>query len=102
VALLVAASAAFVVVGLIGVRTSRAAGLHTAAAIVDSLALLVSAAIASTRVMARWRPLAIGGVPAAVAILAIGLACMHAEPDLKALFVEGAPVQAWVLGLFDP
>lgn len=100
VALIVAASSAFIVVTLIGIRTSRAAELHTAAALVDGLALVVSAAIASSRAMARWRPLAVGGVPIAAAILLLGFACVRAEPDLKDVLAEGAPVQAWVLGLF--
>ena len=99
VALMVAAAAAFAVVALIGIRTSRAVGLHTAAALVDSLALLVSAAIASSRGMARWRPLAVGGVPIAAAILLLGFACVRAEPDLKELLAEGAPLQAWILSL---
>ena len=99
VALIVAAAATFVVVALIGIRTSRAVGLHTAAALVDSLALLVSGAIASTRAMARWRPLAVAGAPVAVAILLLGLACIKAEPDLKEVLAEGAPVQAWLLSL---
>ena len=100
VALMVAAAAAFLVVALVGLRTSRAVGLHTAAAMVDTLALVVSGSIASSRAMARWRPLAIGGVPMAAFILLLGLACVHAEPDLKEVLAEGAPVQAWVLGLF--
>lgn len=100
VALIVAASAAFIVVALIGLRTSRAAGLHTAAALVDSLALIVSAAIASTRAMSRWRPLAVSGVPTAVALLLLGFVVMHAEPDLREMFTQGAPVQAWVLAFF--
>jgi hypothetical protein len=100
VALIVAASAAFIVVALVGIRTSRAIGLHTAAAMVDGLALVVSAAIASSRAMSRWRPLAVAGVPIAVAILLLGFACVRGEPDLQSLLVEGAPVQAWVLGLF--
>lgn len=100
VALKVAASAAFIVVILIGIRTSRSTGLHTAAALVDTLALVVSGAIASSRAMAKWRPLAVGGVPIAAAILLLGFACVRAEPDLKELLAEGAPVQAWVLGLF--
>ena len=100
VALIVAASAAFVVIALVGISTSRAAGLHTAAALVDTLALIVSSAIASTRAMARWRPLAVAGVPIAAAILLLGFACVRAEPDLKEVLTEGAPVQAWILGLF--
>jgi hypothetical protein len=100
VALMVVAGAAFLVIALIGMRTSRAAGLHTAAAMVDTLALVVSGAIASTRAMARWRPLAVGGVPMAAFILLLGFACVRAEPDLKEVLAEGAPVQAWVLGFF--
>lgn len=100
VALIVAASSAFIVVSLIGIRTSRATGLHTAAAVVDSLALVVAAAIASTRAMSRWRPLAVGGVPVAVGILLLGIVCITAEPELKAILSEGAPLQAWVLGIF--
>lgn len=99
IALIVASAAAFLVVALVGIRTSRAVGLHTAAAMVDSLALIVSSAIASSRAMARWRPLAVGGAPVAAAILLLGFACVRAEPDLAALLVEGAPVQAWLLGL---
>jgi FtsH-binding integral membrane protein len=98
VALIVVSAAAFVVVALIGYRTSRAAGLHTAGALVDSIALVVAAAIASSRVAARWRPLAIGGVPAAVAILLLGFASVRAEPNLKELLADGAPLQAWLLG----
>lgn len=101
-ALIVAAAATFIVVALIGIRTSRAVGLHTAAALVDSLALIVSASIASTRAMARWRPLAVAGVPGAMAILLLGVACVHAEPDLKDLLAEGAPVQAWLLSFLGP
>lgn len=102
VALVVAAMAAFVVIALVGIRTSHAAGLHTASALVDSIALLVSAAIASTRAMARWRPLAVAGVPSAAAILLLGFACVHSQPDLKDLLAEGAPVQSWILGLVGP
>ena len=101
VALIVAASATFAVIALIGIRTSRAVGVHTSAAMFDSLALLVSAAIASTRAMKTWRPLAVGGVPVCAAILLLGFACVRSEPDLKALLAEGAPVHAWVLGLFE-
>ena len=89
----------FVVIVLVGVRTARAEGMHTAAALVDLLALLVSSAIASSRAMARWRPLAVGGLPVAAAILLLGYATVRAEPDLSGLLAEGAPVQAWLLGL---
>jgi hypothetical protein len=96
-ALGIVAVTSFVVITLVGVRTSRAEGLHTAAALVDLLSLLVASVVASTRLVARWRPLAIGGLPLAVAILLLGFATVSAEPDLSGLLAEGAPVQAWLL-----
>ena len=99
VALIIVALTSFLVVVLVGVRTGRAEGLHTAASLVDMLALIVSSAIASTRAVARWRPLAVGGVPIAAAILLLGYATVRAEPDLSGLLAAGAPVQAWLLGL---
>jgi len=89
----------FLVLLLVGFRTARAEGIHTAGALLDMLALLLFASIASTRVMARWRPLAVGGMPIAAAILLLGYATVRAEPDLSGLLAEGAPVQAWLLGL---
>jgi hypothetical protein len=98
-ALTVVACTWLVVIVLVGVRTARAEGMHTAAALVDMLALVMSSAIASSRAMARWRALAVGGVPIAVAILLLGYATVRAEPDLSRLLAEGAPVQAWLLGV---
>lgn len=89
----------FIVLLLVGFRTARAEGLHTAGALLDMLALLLFSSIASTRVMARWRPLAVGGMPIAAAILLLGYATVRAEPDLSGLLADGAPVQAWLLGL---
>jgi hypothetical protein len=100
VALGIVSVATFLVLVLVGARTARAEGLHTAGALVDLLALLVSAALLSTRAVARWRPLAVGGVPVAVGILLLGYATVRAEPDLSGLLLEGAPVQAWFLSLF--
>jgi hypothetical protein len=99
IALAIVAVTSFLVLVLVGVRTARAEGLHTAAALVDMLALIVSGAIASSRAMARWRPLAVGGMPIAAAILLLGYATVRAEPDLSGLLAEGAPVQAWLLSL---
>ena len=99
VALTIVGLTSFTVIILVGVRTGRAEGLHTSSALVDMLALIVSAAIASSRAMARWRPLAVGGLPIASAILLLGYATVRAEPDLSGLLAEGAPVQAWLLSL---
>jgi len=90
----------FSAIVLVGVRTARAEGLHTASALVDALALTVAAAIASTRPFTRLRPLAMIGVPFAAAILLLGIATVRAEPDLPTVLADAAPVHAWVLGLF--
>jgi hypothetical protein len=99
VAFKVASAAALVVVALVALRTSRAAGLHTTGALIDALALLAAAALASSRGAVTWRPLAIGGFPVAAAVLLLGFACVRSEPDLKELLAEGAPLQAWLLSL---
>lgn len=99
VALGVAAGATFLAILLVGVRTARAEGIHTAGVMVDVLALIVCASIASTRVVSRQRMLAVIGVPVAVAILLLGIATALAEPNLKELLTETAPLHAWLLGL---
>ena len=90
----------FIVIALVGVRTSRAEGMHTAAALVDMLALLVATVIFSARWFSRQRPLAMGGIPVAVAILLLGLATVRSEPDLGGVLAEGAPVQSFLLSAF--
>jgi hypothetical protein len=102
VALLIVSAAAFLVVALIGVRTSRAVGLHTASALVDSIALLGATTIASSRAVARGRRLAVAGVPIAAAVMLLGFACLRAEPELNELLAQGAPLQSWLLGLLGP
>ncbi|MDB4942307.1 MAG: hypothetical protein JWP97_1841 [Labilithrix sp.] len=92
----------FIVVTLVGLRTSRAEGLHTAAALVDLLALVVASVLASSRPMSRWRPLGLGGIPIAAGILLLGLATVRSEPDLSGILNEGAPVQAFLLSLLGP
>jgi FtsH-binding integral membrane protein len=98
-ALLVAGGAAFVAVMLIGVRTSRAEGLHTAAALVDVLALAVTSTVASSRAFDRYRPLAIAGVPSAIFILMVGFTTLRFDPRLDEVLPETAPVHAAMLQL---
>lgn len=95
-----AAAAAFLVVMLVGVRTARAEGLHTAAALVDVLAIVVSAAIASAKPFTRARALAYVGVPVAAIVLVAGLATLRSQPPLQASITENAPVHASILGIF--
>jgi hypothetical protein len=100
VGLVIAGASAFVAVMLVGIRTSRAEGIHTAAALVDVLALGVTSTIASSRLVTRSRYLAIAGVPAAVVILVIGLTTLRLDPKLSESLRETAPVHSLVVDLF--
>jgi hypothetical protein len=99
-ALVIAGACIFVGIILVGVRTSRAEGLHTAALLVDALALAVSSTIASSRVIGRWRPMAIAGVPVAVLMIMVGFTSLRFDPKLAQLLVEKAPMHSFVIGLF--
>ena len=99
VGLVVAGGAGFLVLLLIGVRTSRADGLHTAALLVDALAVAVTATVASSRLLLRFRALAIAGVPAAVLVLMVGLTTLRFDPRLGESLVESAPVHAAIIEL---
>ena len=99
-ALMLVAGCCFFAIILVGFRTARAEGLHTAAALVDALALAVAGAIASTRVMSRLRMLAMVGVPLAAAVLLLGIAMVRTEPDLGTMLAEAAPLHGFVLGIF--
>lgn len=94
-----AAVAAFLIVMLVAIRTSRAEGLHTAAGLVDVLAITVASAIASARVFAGVRPLALAGVPVAALFLLIGLVALHGDADLQNRLIENAPLQGWLVEL---
>jgi hypothetical protein len=99
IALVVAGAAAFIAIMLIGVRTSRAEGIHTAAALVDVLALAVTTTVASSRVFDRYRPLAIAGMPSAIFVLMVGLTTLRFDPRLDEALPETAPVHAAMLQL---
>ena len=100
VGLIVAAGCAFVIIMLIGMRTAKSDTLHTAAALVDVLALVVASAIASARGFARLRPLALAGVPVAVIVFVLGLVSYRGNlsQDSTVLAVN-APFHAWVVSL---
>lgn len=100
VGLAIAGGTAFIAIMLVGVRTSRAEGMHTAAALVDTLAFAVTATIASSRIFGRVRPMAIGGVPVAVLIMMIGFTTLRFNPKLREALPERAPLHASVLELF--
>lgn len=104
VGLIIAASAAFLAILLVGIRTSRAEGMHTAAALVDTLAFAVTTAIGSSKLTTRVRPLAIAGVPAAVLLIMIGLTTLRFDPEMRKTLGETAPMHSLVLDVFgrDP
>jgi len=100
VALAIAGGAVFIALLLVGVRTSRAVGLHTASALVDWLAFAVTVAIASARILTRARPLAIAGVPVAVLVIMVGFTTLRFDPSLRASLASTAPMHAFVLDFF--
>jgi hypothetical protein len=100
IGLVIAAACAFVAIMLVGIRTARAEGIHTAGALVDGLAFAVTTTIASSRLFGRWRPMAIAGVPVAVLLVMVGLTTLRFDPKLQQSLGETAPVHAFVLGLF--
>lgn len=100
VGLYIAGGAAFLIVMLVGVRTSRAEGLHTAAALVDALALAITSTIASSKAFGRVRAMAIAGVPVAVLVIMVGFTTLRFDPKLRESLMETAPIHALVIGLF--
>ncbi len=100
IGLVIAAVCAFVVIMLVGIRTSRAEGIHTAGALVDALALAVTTTIASSRLFGRWRPMAIAGVPIAVLLMMVGLTTLRFDPKLQEGLGEAAPLHSFVIGFF--
>ena len=100
-ALLVAGAAAFLLVMLVGIRTSRTDGLHTAAALVDVMSLTVTSAIASSKLFDRHRALAIGGAPAAILLLMVGLTTLRFDPKLRESLPETAPFHAAIIDVFS-
>lgn len=98
VALAVAATAAFLALVLVGVRTARAPELGTASALVDVLALAVASFFGSSHVLARVKALAAAGVPVAAVVLVLGLSTLRAQPSLQADVNRTAPLHAFMLG----
>jgi hypothetical protein len=100
IALVTALAAAVIGLMLVGVRTSKGEGLHTAAAIVDAFAFVIASLIASSRIFRRLRPVGVAGVPAALFVVLIGLTTLRFDPKLRASLMGTAPVHAVVMGLF--
>lgn len=93
-AFVVALLAAFGTLALVGLRTANATDLPTAHVLVDLLALVVSAAVLSSPLLARAKGLALAGVPAAVAVAMLGISTLHARPALAASIAARAQAHA--------
>lgn len=100
-AAIVAALATFIVLVVAAVRTAHAEGLHTTAGIVDALAFVLACGAASSRVVARQKPLAIAGVPVAAIVVALGLASLNGDSALRGAFANDAPLHDMFLSMFS-
>lgn len=100
VALGITAFMTFLVIIVAGVRTAPAEDLSTAAGLVDALALAIACGIASSRLLARQRPLAIAGVPTAAVVLVLGLASLHGNAPLREALAKHAPIHGMLLSVF--
>lgn len=98
--LLMAAVSAIIVLALVGLRTAKAPGMHTAGVLVDFVAFVMMTAVASMRIHERFRPVAIGGVPAAVLVMIIGFTTIRFDTSLRDALTETAPGHGVVIGLF--
>jgi hypothetical protein len=101
-ALSVGAMCVTIALVVVGVRFSRAEGMHAAAGLLDTIAFTVACVLGSARVLARSRPLALAGVPLAVLVLMVGLTMLRIEPALRDTLAETAPMHSLVIGLFGP
>jgi hypothetical protein len=97
-ALGITSGAAFMAILVVGIRTGRAPALSTAAALVDVSALVLGASVLSSRAVAHVRPITIGGVPAAILVLLLGISTLIAEPRVREQIAARAPMHAWFLG----
>lgn len=101
IALVITALMTFLVIIVAGVRTAPAEDLSTAAGLIDALALAIACGIASSRLLARQRPLAIAGVPTAAIVLVIGLGSLHGNVSLREALAKSAPIHGMLLSVFE-
>ncbi|HVH45145.1 MAG TPA: hypothetical protein VM925_22485 [Labilithrix sp.] len=100
IGLRIAAGCACVGIVVVGLRTSRAEGLQTTAAIVDALVLVSTSLIASSRWILRWKQISIVGIPLAVVLIVIGLTTLGFDPAVQKRLTETSPMFSFVTGLF--
>jgi hypothetical protein len=70
------------------------------AKLVDGLAFAVGAFVASGRLFANRRGLALVGPPLAAVVLVLGVSSLRACPPLREILYGQAPGVSWVVGLF--
>ncbi len=102
IGLAIAGVCAFLGLLVVGLRLTRAEGMHAAAGFVDALVFVLTTGLASSRRLTRWRPLAIAGVPVAVLVLMVGLTTLRLEPSLRESLAQTAPMHSLVIELFGP
>lgn len=102
IGLALAGGAAVLTLVLVGLRTSRAEGMHTAAAMVDGITFAFVSLAASARAVARVRPLVMVGVPLSLVVMTIGVVLLRFDPNLAAFLRESAPLHAWGIELVGP
>jgi hypothetical protein len=100
IALIVAGACLAVGVLVVGLRTSKAEGLHTTATIADAFAFFVTTVVASSRWSERWKRLPTVGVPLGMVILVVGLVTLRVDSAVGTGLQETAPIFALVSGLF--
>lgn len=101
-ALFVSAFAVFGLLVIAGVRTGDTGQgeLRTSQVLVDGLALLVAAGIASSPAFARRHLFAVVVVPLTALILFGGLTVLRLDPSLRPLIANHAFLHAWFADLF--
>lgn len=95
-----AAGCACLVVLLVGLRTSRAEGLHTTAAIADGFAFIVTTMFASSGWIRRFKRMPVVGLPLVGMVIVIGLITLRFDPDVQKSLEETAPMYMLVSSVF--
>jgi len=96
----IAAACAGLVTLLVLVRTARADDLHTAGGLVDAVLFGTLATLTSSRILARFRALAIVGMPIAVLVVIAGLTTLGLDPSLRDSLTVTAPLHGLVIDFF--
>lgn len=84
---------------IVGLRASRADGLHTTAAISDGFVFVVATIFGSLRIRERFARLPTIGIPLAAVLIVVGLAVLRFDAPLQKELEETAPIFGIFTGL---